>query len=190
MNSTPCRFFLPTARRPRRSRGAAPVRRCRGSLGRVRGSLTDDGSARGHGPDVFDGISGCPGCCFSWQSQTQTSIAVNTAWFNYVLSDEEDSSHYQAWKRPLAWGISVYEGVRVRQSAHERPVHVTAVLAYDPILACSLKQTHDRCLATGMPRGDGVRHPGGPIDDTYLFGASEGAQWPLRLESGAFPALA
>ena len=39
-------------------------------------------------------------------------------------------SRYLAWKRPLGCGLSVYEGARVRQPAHERRASVTAGFAY------------------------------------------------------------
>ena len=39
-------------------------------------------------------------------------------------------SRYLAWKRPLGCGLSVYEGARLRQPAHERRASVTAGFAY------------------------------------------------------------
>lgn len=40
------------------------------------------------------------------------------------------SCRYQAWKRPPGHALSVYEGARLRQPAHERRASVTAGFAY------------------------------------------------------------
>lgn len=69
------------------------------------------------------------------------------------------SCRYQAWKRPPGHALSVYEGARLRQPAHERRASVTAGFAYARVRCVTALGRSHAVGAAGSGHGAGGRAP-------------------------------
>jgi hypothetical protein len=83
------------------------------------------------------------------------------------------SCRYMAWKTPLAYGLSVYEGARLRQPAHERRASVTAGFAYARSAGSTALGRSHAVGAVGSDLRVGGRAPAPPQP-------TGGRQGPLR----------
>ena len=96
------------------------------------------------------------------------------------------SCRYLAWKTPLACGLSVYEGARLRSPAHERRASVTAGFAYARSAGSTALGRSHAVGAVGSDLRVGGRAPAPPQPTGGGRPPYKGVQQPPGLKLGAF----
>ena len=96
------------------------------------------------------------------------------------------SCRSRPWKTPLAYGLSVYEGARLRQPAHERRASVTAGFAYARSAGSTALGRSHAVGAVGSDLRVGGRAPAPPQPTGGGSPPYKGMQQPPGLKLGAF----